>query len=56
MLRFDDGLGGAEGQDLPGGGIERMRRRLAPVDGTLELVSPVGGGTFTTIRVPRPAS
>ena len=52
---FDDGLGGAEGQDLPGGGIDGIRRRLAPFDGTVEIVSPVGGGTFATIRVPRPA-
>ena len=53
---FDDGLGGAEGQDVRGGGIDGIRRRLAPFDGTLEVVSPVGGGTFATIRVPRPAS
>ncbi len=51
---MDDGLGGAEGQDGPGGGIAGVRHRLAPFDGTLEFVSPVGGGTFATIRVPRP--
>jgi len=51
---FDDGLGGAEGQDAPGGGIDGIRRRLAPFDGTLEVVSPIGGGTFATIHVPRP--
>ncbi|WP_233557779.1 sensor histidine kinase [Tessaracoccus antarcticus] len=51
---FDDGLGGAEGQDVAGGGIAGIRRRLAPFDGTLDFVSPVGGGTFATIRVPRP--
>lgn len=51
-----DGLGGAEDQDLPGGGIDGIRRRLVPFDGTLELVSPVGGATFATIRVPRPVN
>lgn len=53
---MDDGLGGAEGQDAPGGGIAGIRHRLEPFDGTLDIVSPVGGGTFATIRVPRPAS
>ena len=52
---MDDGLGGAEGQDMPGGGIAGVRHRLSPFDGTLEIVSPVGGGTFATIRVPRPS-
>ncbi len=52
---MDDGLGGAESQDAPGGGIAGIRHRLEPFDGTLDIVSPVGGGTFATIRVPRPA-
>lgn len=52
----DDGIGGAEGQESPGGGIAGIRRRLAPFDGTLDVVSPVGGGTYATIRVPHPSS
>ena len=52
---IDDGIGGAEGRELAGGGISGIRRRLAPFDGSLDVVSPVGGGTFATIRVPRPA-
>lgn len=50
----DNGLGGAEGQELPEGGLTGVRHRLAPFDGTLDIVSPVGGGTFATIRVPIP--
>jgi len=51
---MDDGLGGAEGQDRPGGGIAVVRHRLAPFDGTLEIVSPKVGATFATICVPQP--
>jgi signal transduction histidine kinase len=48
----DNGLGGAVETD--GGGLAGLRQRLAPFDGELEFVSPVGGPTVATVRVPRP--
>jgi signal transduction histidine kinase len=48
----DNGLGGAV--ETPGGGLAGLRQRLAPFDGELEFVSPVGGPTVATVRVPRP--
>ena len=50
----DNGLGGADGQERPDGGLAGIRRRLAPFDGTLDIISPVGGGTFATIKIPHP--
>lgn len=50
----DNGLGGADGQELPDGGLAGIRRRLAPFDGTLDIISPVGGGTFASIKIPHP--
>lgn len=48
----DNGIGGAvEG---PFGGLAGIRARLAPFDGHLDVVSPVGGPTVVTARVPRP--
>ena len=40
--------------ETPGGGLAGLRQRLAPFDGELEFVSPVGGPTVATVRVPRP--
>ena len=48
----DNGLGGAV--ETPGGGLAGLRQRLAPFDGELEFISPVGGPTVATVRVPRP--
>lgn len=48
----DNGIGGVvEG---PFGGIAGIRARLAPFDGHLDVISPVGGPTVVTARVPRP--
>ncbi|MFR9731533.1 sensor histidine kinase [Saccharopolyspora sp. MS10] len=43
VLVRDDGVGGAD----PGGGsgLVGIRRRLAALDGTVEITSPAGGGT-----------
>lgn len=51
----DNGIGGAEHQEQLGGGLDGVRRRLEPFDGTLQILSPVGGGTTATIRMPQPA-
>lgn len=48
----DNGLGGAV--ETPGCGLAGLRQRLAPFDGELEFISPVGGPTVATVRVPRP--
>jgi len=46
----DDGRGGA---DLASGsGLRGMRHRLAAFDGTVRVVSPVGGPTTVTLEVP----
>lgn len=52
----DNGIGGAEHQEQPGGGIHGIRRRLEPFDGTLEILSPIGGGTTITIEVSHPGT
>ncbi|WTS67388.1 hypothetical protein OG454_43240 [Streptomyces sp. NBC_00105] len=45
----DDGRGGAD----PGGsGLQGVRRRLDPFDGTLVLHSPRGGPTTATLEIP----
>ncbi|MHA7987675.1 sensor histidine kinase [Rathayibacter sp. CAU 1779] len=46
----DDGDGGA--RVLPGGGLDGVRRRLAAFDATLEVISPSGGPTTMTVRMP----
>ncbi|MED7948580.1 sensor domain-containing protein [Streptomyces sp. BE20] len=46
----DDGGGGAKVRE--GGGLDGLRRRLAPFDGTLDLHSPVGGPTTVTMELP----
>lgn len=52
----DDGVGGAEVSVAAGvvgsGGIDGIRRRLEPFDGTLEVSSPVGGPTTATVVAP----
>lgn len=46
----DDGRGGAS---LEGGsGLAGVARRLAAFDGTMDVVSPVGGPTVVTLEVP----
>ena len=46
----DDGDGGAD--PARGSGLEGIRRRLAPFDGTLDLASPPGGPTVLTMELP----
>lgn len=46
----DDGPGGAV--LIAGGGLDGIRRRLSAFDGTLTVVSPVGGPTRVRIVVP----
>jgi signal transduction histidine kinase len=46
----DDGLGGADA--AAGGGLRGLADRLAAVDGTLEVVSPKGGGTHLLASIP----
>ncbi|WP_375002209.1 sensor histidine kinase [Aeromicrobium sp. CTD01-1L150] len=46
----DDGRGGAHPQG--GSGLEGLERRLAAFDGTMEVISPVGGGTRVRMEVP----
>jgi signal transduction histidine kinase len=46
----DDGVGGASAAG--GTGLRGIERRLGAFDGTLRLVSPVGGPTVATVRVP----
>ncbi len=47
---YDDGRGGAKA--APGSGLDGVRRRLAAFDGTLAMVSPVGGPTVVTLKIP----
>lgn len=47
---FDDGRGGAD--PSAGSGLEGLRKRLASVDGTLTVSSPVGGPTTVTGEIP----
>jgi signal transduction histidine kinase len=46
----DDGIGGAD--PGTGSGLQGLVDRLSAIDGTLEIVSPVGGGTSLTARIP----
>jgi signal transduction histidine kinase len=48
----DDGCGGA---DPASSGLRGVRDRLLAVDGALGIVSPPGGGTTLTARIPLPA-
>ena len=54
MLRLivgDDGSGGA---DPAGSGLTGVVRRLAAFDGTVDVLSPIGGPTVVTLEVPCP--
>ena len=46
----DDGVGGAE--PARGSGLRGVGDRLAALDGTFMLESPVGQGTRLTARIP----
>jgi signal transduction histidine kinase len=46
----DDGAGGADSGR--GSGLRELEDRIAALDGTLTVVSPVGGGTRITARIP----
>lgn len=46
----DNGSGGAI--ERPGGGIAGIRRRALAFEGTLELISPVGGPTIIRVEIP----
>ena len=45
----DDGAGGA---GLDGSGLQGLRDRVGALDGTLSVVSPVGGGTTVSAAMP----
>jgi signal transduction histidine kinase len=45
----DDGAGGA---DPAGGGLSGLRGRVAALDGTLHVDSPLGGPTVITAELP----
>jgi signal transduction histidine kinase len=47
---IDDGVGGAEA--ARGTGLRGLADRLAVIDGTLEVISPTGGGTTVRARIP----
>ncbi|MFI6937503.1 sensor histidine kinase [Streptomyces sp. NPDC050287] len=47
----DEGRGGAD-ESGDGSGILGMRRRVAALDGTVEVTSPVGGGTVIQVELP----
>ncbi len=46
----DDGHGGAAA--APGSGLSGLADRLAPVDGRLDVRSPLGGPTAVTVEIP----
>ena len=46
----DDGVGGADLET--GTGLRGLRDRLAALDGTLEIESPMGGGTRLRALIP----
>jgi signal transduction histidine kinase len=48
----DDGVGGAD--VTRGSGLRGLTDRLAALDGTLSLESPVGGGTHLHAEIPCP--
>ena len=49
----DDGRGGADPRT--GSGLRGLQDRVSAVDGTLEVVSPAGGGTRIVARIPTAA-
>ncbi|MFB7675967.1 sensor histidine kinase [Kitasatospora purpeofusca] len=50
LVVSDDGVGGADA--ARGTGLTGLRQRTASVDGSLSLVSPVGGPTTITVELP----
>ncbi|MGP1675380.1 MAG: ATP-binding protein, partial [Candidatus Limnocylindrales bacterium] len=46
----DDGIGGADPRS--GSGLRGLADRLAALDGTITVISPVGGGTKISARIP----
>ncbi|MBH1933306.1 sensor domain-containing protein [Streptomyces sp. AV19] len=46
----DDGVGGADAAD--GTGLAGLAKRVASVDGTFSISSPVGGPTIVTVELP----
>jgi signal transduction histidine kinase len=46
----DDGIGGADPRS--GSGLRGLADRLAALDGTMTIVSPVGGGTHISAQIP----
>ncbi len=46
----DDGIGGADPRS--GSGLRGLADRLAALDGTMSIVSPIGGGTRISARIP----
>ncbi|KPH98569.1 integral membrane sensor signal transduction histidine kinase [Actinobacteria bacterium OK074] len=58
VLIGDEGIGGAEeitlvtGLEVGGSGLLGMRRRVAALDGTLTVTSPVGGPTMVAADLP----
>jgi len=50
VLVSDDGVGGAD--PVGGSGLRGLADRVAVLDGTLEVVSPLGGGTAIRAEIP----
>jgi signal transduction histidine kinase len=50
----DDGVGGAD--TSTGTGLRGLADRLESIDGSLQVLSPIGGGTRLTARIPVSAS
>ncbi|MFF9843686.1 histidine kinase [Streptomyces sp. NPDC013740] len=48
----DEGRGGAEAGESGGSGLLGLRRRVAALDGTVRLTSPVGGPTVIEVELP----
>ncbi|MFF6775364.1 histidine kinase [Streptomyces sp. NPDC012637] len=48
----DEGRGGAERGESGGSGLIGLRRRVAALDGTVRLTSPVGGPTVIEVELP----
>ena len=51
---IDDGIGGADATS--GTGLRGLADRLESIDGSLEVVSPAGGGTRLVARIPVPTA
>ena len=51
---WDDGRGGARA--VPGGGLAGLESRVAGVDGTIKVSSPIGGPTSVRAEIPIPAA